>query len=116
MGNQDSSAVWKVNGEEKYFKRVSDTKWVEYDNGRHVFDFDFLSYDGDAVYLKKCGWLMWLRLDSDRIIYGESLDKLDKHLYWGGWQSSTGAGSQEVKRYKTRSPSPQPEGNLFDFK
>jgi len=61
MGNQDS-AVWKVNGEDKYFKRVSDTKWAEYVNGRHVFDFDFLGNDGDVVYLKKCGWYTYISI------------------------------------------------------
>lgn len=109
MGNKDS-AVWKVNGEDKYFKRVSDTKWAEYANGRHVFDFEFLGSDGDVVYLKKSGWLMWLRLDSERIIYGESRDDLDKHLYWGGWQSGSDSSSSQLRQ---RSPSPEPEGKLL---
>ena len=85
MGNQ-GSAVWKVNGEEKYFKKINDTQWAEYDNGRHVFNFEFLGNSGDAVYLKKVGWLMYLKLDSSSIIYGESRPiDLDKYLYDGTW-------------------------------
>jgi hypothetical protein len=87
------SAIWKVHGENKYFKKMSDTHWAEFDNGRHVFDFDYISHDGSNVYLKKRGWLMFLRLGPNNIIYGESQNNLDKHLYNGGWVNSDGDGN-----------------------
>jgi len=50
---------------------------------------------------------MWLRLDSERIIYGESRENLDKHLYWGSWQGTSDSSSSQMRR---KSPSPEPEG------
>lgn len=96
MGGGES-AIWKVQGENKYFKKISDTHWAEFENGNHVFDFDYIKHDGNSVYLKKRGWLMYLKLGPNNIIYGESPDNLDKHLYNGSWVNSEEGG-------KNRSP------------
>ncbi len=85
-----SYTYWKVKDEDKYFKKVSDSEWHEFHNGRHVFSFEFMRSSGDKVFLKKKGWLMYLQLDSSKIIYGESPYDLDKFLYSGGWSSSGG--------------------------
>lgn len=110
MGNTGPIA-WKVNGEEKYFKKENDHRWAEYVNGKRVFDFEFMGTSGDAVYLKKVGWLMYVRLDSNSFIYGESPNNLDKHLYNGTWVN----GIDENDDYSPPEPESILKSYLFYF-
>ena len=67
---------------------MSNTRWFEFENGKHVFEFDFLFRKGNEVYLSKVGYLMHLKLSPTDIYYGESQDQIDKHLCDGNWISS----------------------------
>lgn len=83
--NPKNKKLWKVDGEDKYFKYVSDEEWIEYENGKEVFSFKFMKEEGDAVYLKKKGWLMYVCIDSKYFRYGECPFSLDKYLFSGTW-------------------------------
>lgn len=50
MGN---NAVWKVDGENKYFKPLSGDNWGEFVNGKQVFSFTLISKNGENVRLRK---------------------------------------------------------------
>jgi hypothetical protein len=83
--NRKHGKLWKVNREQKYFKCISDEEWIEYENGKETFSFRFIRAEGDAVYLKKKGWLMFVRIDSNYFKYGECPHTLNKCLYSGSW-------------------------------
>lgn len=87
--------AWKVDGHEQYFKKLSEKKWGEFESGKLVFEFDFISRNDDNVYLKKIGWVMYLRLNSDSIIYGENPYNLDKYLYSGTWVFGVNIGEEK---------------------
>ena len=43
---------------------MSNTRWFEFENGKHVFEFDFLFRKGNQVYLSKVGYLVHLKLSN----------------------------------------------------
>jgi CRP-like cAMP-binding protein len=92
--------IWKVNGEDKYFKRESASRWAEYVNGQKKFEFEFLGQQGDSIYLRKIGWLMYLRLNSNSIIYGEHQSNLDKYLCAGSWVQGMSSSSDSCSYYR----------------
>jgi hypothetical protein len=64
MGN--SGAIWKVNGENKYFKNLSGDNWGEFVNDKQVFSFTLISKDGPKVTLKKSDGSI-LDFDSEKV-------------------------------------------------
>jgi hypothetical protein len=51
MGN--SNVAWKVNdGENRYFKPLSDSAWGEFVNGALVSNLNFFNRNGDQVTLR----------------------------------------------------------------
>ncbi len=46
-------SIWKVNQVEHYFKRVSDTEWIETKDGIYFARFSFIRKKDNDVTLKK---------------------------------------------------------------
>ena len=79
--------IWKVRGEEKYFKKQNNTDWVEYHNGRQVFSFKFVKSSGDVVVLKKTDG-SYLKLSYTELLMGWGEDSYNRQEYQGTWVSS----------------------------
>ena len=85
MSNSDLN-YWKVRGENRYFKKITDSLWSEYSDNRHLFDYDFIKQEGSNVFLKKRGKeTLYLKLGSTELTFGETEDKLERHLNYGNW-------------------------------
>ena len=64
-----ATTIWKVDGENKYFKRLNSSDWAEYHNGRHVFSFKFVRSQGDEVILRKTDG-SYLKFNSRELLMG----------------------------------------------
>lgn len=85
--------IWKVNGENKYFMRESNTRWGEYVNGQKQFDFEFLGQQGNSILLRKIGWNMYLKINSDTITIGGDPNNCNACLYYGSWVNNMSTSS-----------------------
>lgn len=77
--------LWKKKNNEFYISRQSATKWVEYCNGFKCCEYDFIRKENDSVYLKKVGWMMYVKLDNLSYVFGQTIDNLDSPVFSGNW-------------------------------
>ena len=82
-----STGIWKVRGEEKYFKKLSGSDWGEFVNGRQVFSFKLVKSYGDVVILKKTDG-SYLKLSSNELLMGWGEDSYNRREYFGNWVNS----------------------------
>jgi hypothetical protein len=94
-------ALWKASDAEVYIKRQSASSWIEYHNGFKCCEYEFIRKENDVVYLKKTGWLMYVKLDSRSFVFGQSIDNLDSHVYYGNWADNRAFenGFSEIQTY-----------------
>ena len=77
---------WKVNGEDKYFEKISDKKWKETDKGKIFATFDFVEQINDKLIIFAADRDFYLTIDSTSVKWGPTRDKADlNHLYDGKW-------------------------------
>ena len=72
------TGIWKVRGEEKYFKKLNGKDWGEFAYGRQVFSFKFVKNDGDDVVLVKTDG-SYLKLTSSQLLMGWGEDDYSKY-------------------------------------
>ena len=85
--SKSSNRIWKVHGEDRYFKRLDNNDWAEFANGRQVYQFKFVrSYD-DVVILKKTDG-SYYKLDSSKLQIGWSEDSFNVEQS-GTWVSES---------------------------
>ena len=81
MGNNKSNILWKVKGENKYFKADSNTngtKWSEYYNGIKVSSFELINQIDDTLTLKET--------DGSILVFNYNMCTINGHyLYSGYW-------------------------------
>ena len=68
--------VWKVQGENKYYKQINELKWAEYVDGKRVNKYKLLSKSNDVISLIKKSDGSILRLDSCKASWASSFDPL----------------------------------------
>lgn len=81
------TGIWKVRGEAKYFKKLSESDWGEFVNGRQVYSFKFVKFNGDAVVLRKTDG-SYLKLSNTELLMGWAEDEYNRREYYGSWVNS----------------------------
>jgi hypothetical protein len=77
---------WKVNGEEKYFQKTSETKWKETDKGKIFATFDFVEQINDKVVIFAADRNFYLTIDSTSVKWGPTRENANlNHLCDGKW-------------------------------
>jgi hypothetical protein len=87
--NKIYGTLWKVENKDIYIAKESENNWVEYRKGFRCCEFEHVKHNGHAVYLKKIGWNMFIKIDNRSYVFGQNLRILDCHLYNGNWVDPT---------------------------
>ena len=77
--------IWKVANENKYFKKISNTRWIEVVDGEEKFSFDSLLQNEDELILYAPDRNFYIKLDANCFTWGYTINKFDKFLYTGRW-------------------------------
>ena len=91
---------WKVKDADYYFKKITDTRWFEYHSGEKAFEFEFLYQKDNEVYLSKIESVMFIKLGPKELTFGETKNKIAKHLCYGSWVNEFQEENHSCGKYK----------------
>lgn len=89
---------WKVDGADRFFKKLTNLTWIEMDQGRQIYSFDFVYEEekSDTIILYAVDRQFYLKLTATTLTIEKTLDLLNenetsksksviKELYKGTW-------------------------------
>lgn len=76
------SIIWKVQGEDNFFKQVSGNEWVQYVNGQGVNSYKLVPAKGDDLILQRGDGAV-LYFDAQQVVIKTSESAKPTRLYIG---------------------------------
>ena len=80
--------IWKENGKNHYFRKDSDTEWIEIDNGKTNFRFNFIEakIEDNQIILYSVDRNFYINLNTNNAKWGDDKNNIQNVFLEGTWQ------------------------------